>query len=215
FDSGELGSVLGQPEPTGKAPQVDIEPAAADIMANALQGRPGDVIHLKITAGFEHSLSLGPPRAGSVDVASGPVKLQADRWSAARADGLQIRVRQSLQGQGFTFDNPNAPPPVKQMSVQELRAALDRGDQLWIFDVRGDDERAIASLPAAKPWDDDAIRLIDGLPADAPIVFHCHRGGRSQAVAERYRRRGYTNLHNLAGGIDAWSREIDRDVPTY
>jgi monothiol glutaredoxin len=34
-------------------------------------------------------------------------------------------------------------------------------------------------------------------------------------VAERYRRKGYTNLHNLAGGIDAWAREIDGGVPTY
>ena len=57
--------------------------------------------------------------------------------------------------------------------------------------------------------------VVDGLPADATIVFHCHRGGRSQAVAERYRRKGYTNLHNLAGGIDAWAREIDREIPTY
>lgn len=219
FDSGELGSVLGIAEPTGQPPRIAIEPAAADIMAGALQSRPGDAIHLKITAGFEHSLSLGPPRAGSIDVSSGSataqVKLQLDRWSAVRADGLAIRVRESVQGQGFSFDNPNAPPPVKQMSVQELRAALDKGDTLWLFDVRGDDERAIASLPAARPWDEDAIKLIDGLPADAAIVFHCHRGGRSQAVAERYRRKGYTNLHNLAGGIDAWSREIDATIPTY
>jgi len=215
FDSGELGSVLGLAEPTGRPPQVEIEPAAAEIMASALRDRPGDAIHLKITAGFEHSMSLGPKRAGSVDVSSGPVHLQVDRWSAARADGLRIRVKESLQGQGFSFDNPNAPPPVKQMSVQELRAALDRGDQLWLFDVRGDDERAIALIDAARPWDEAAVKLIDGLPADAPIVFHCHRGGRSQAVAERYRRKGYTNLHNLAGGIDAWSREIDSQVRTY
>lgn len=215
FDSGELGAVLGLGEPTGQLPRIEIEPDAADIMRNALQDRPGDAIHLKINAGFEHSLALGPPRAGGLEVSSGPVTLQLDRWSAARADGLKIRVRESLQGQGFSFDNPHAPPPVKQMSVQELRAALDRGDKLWLFDVRGDDERALASLPAAKPWDEDAIKLVDGLPADATIVFHCHRGGRSQAVAERYRRKGYTNLHNLAGGIDAWAREIDRDIPTY
>lgn len=215
FESGELGSVLGLAEPSGQLPRIEIDPAAADIMVNALQGRPGDAIHLKINAGFEHSLSLAPARAESLDVQSGPVTLQVDRWSAARADGLKIRVRESLQGQGFSFDNPNAPPPVQQMSVQALRAALDRGDPLWLFDVRGDDERAIASLAAAKPWDEDAIKLVDGLPADAPIVFHCHRGGRSQAVAERYRRKGYTNVHNLAGGIDAWAREIDRDIPTY
>ena len=215
FESGELGNVLGLAEPTGKPPRIEIDPAAADIMVNALAGRSGDAIHLKINAGFEHSLSLAPPRPGSVSVASGPVTLQLDRWSATRADGLAIRVLESLQGQGFSFDNPNAPPPVKQMSVQELQAALGRGDPLWLFDVRGDDERAIASLPAAKPWDEAALKLIDSLPVDAPIVFHCHSGGRSQAVAERYRRKGYTNLYNLAGGIDAWSRQVDRSVPTY
>jgi monothiol glutaredoxin len=138
-----------------------------------------------------------------------------DRWSAARADGLRVRVRESLQGQGFSFDNPNAPPPVKTMTVQELKAALDRDEKPWLFDVRGDDERAVASLPAARPWNEDSVKTIDGLPPDTPIIFHCHRGGRSQAVAERYRRRGYTNLYNLRGGIDAWSREIDDSVPVY
>jgi len=215
LDSGELGNVLGLAEPTGKLPQIEIDPAAAEIMVNAGQSRPGQTIHLKIDAAFEHSMTLGPPRPGSLDVASGPVGLQIDRWSAARADGLRIRVKEALQGQGFSFENPNAPPAVKQMSVRELQAALAAGNKPWLFDVRGEDERAIASVSAAKPWDDDGVRAIEGLATDTAIVFHCHRGGRSQAVAERYRRRGYTNLYNLAGGIDAWSREIDPTVPTY
>lgn len=215
FDSGELGSVLGMAEPTGKLPAIEIDPAAADIMVNATQGRPGDAIHLKINAGFEHSMSLAPPRSGSLTVSSGPVSLQMDRWSAARADGLQIRVRESLQGQGFSFDNPNAPPPVKTMTVQELKAALDRNEKPWLFDVRGDDERAVASLPAARAWNEESVRAIEALAPDTPIIFHCHRGGRSLAVAERYRRRGYTNLYNLTGGIDAWSREIDDSIPLY
>jgi monothiol glutaredoxin len=215
FDSGELGNVLGLAEPLGKPPQIEIDPAAAGIMVNAVQGRPGQTIHLKIDAGFEHSMSLGPPRPGSLDVASGPVTLQIDRWSAVRANGLRIRVKEALQGQGFSFENPNAPPPVKQMTVQELKSALTADQKPWLFDVRGEDERASASLPAAKPLDEDGLRAIDALAADTPIVFYCHRGGRSQAVAERYRRRGYTNLYNLAGGIDAWSREIDPSIPTY
>ena len=219
FDTGELGNVLGLAEPTGKTPQIEIDPAAAEIMVNAVQSRPGQTIHLKIDAAFEHSLTLGPPKPGSLDVTSGPVGLQIDRWSGARAEGLRIRVKEALQGQGFSFENPNAPPPVKQMSVQELQAALTAtlasGKKPWLFDVRGEDERAIASLSAAKPWDEDGVRTIEGLATDTPIVFHCHRGGRSQAVADRYRRRGYTNLYNLVGGIDAWSREIDPTVPVY
>jgi len=215
FESGELGGVLGMAEPGGSMPRIEIDPAATDIMVNALRSRPETAIHLKINAGFEHSLSLAPPRGGSLTVTSGPVSLQMDRWSAGRADGLRIRVHESLQGQGFGFDNPNAPPPVKSMTVRELKAALDRNEKPWLFDVRGDDERAVASLPAARPWNEESVRTIDGLAPDTLIIFHCHRGGRSLAVAERYRRRGYTNLYNLAGGIDAWSREIDESIPTY
>lgn len=215
FDSGELGGVLGMTEPTGKLPDMEIDPAAADIMVNATRSRPDHAIHLKINAGFEHSLSLAPPRPGSLTVVSGPVSLHMDRWSAARANGLRIRVREGLQGQGFSFDNPNAPPPVKTMTVQELKALLDRKENPWLFDVRGDDERAVASLPAARPWNEDSVRMIDSLAPDTLIIFHCHRSDRSLAVAERYRRRGYTNLYNLTGGIDAWSREIDDSVPVY
>jgi monothiol glutaredoxin len=47
------------------------------------------------------------------------------------------------------------------------------------------------------------------------LVFHCHHGGRSQSAAEHFRGRGFTNVHNMAGGIDAWSREVDATVPRY
>ncbi len=215
FASGELGDVLGIPPPPAGPPRIELDPAATEIMGNALQSRPGTTIHLKIDAGFEHSMSLDPPRPDGVDAVGSPVAIQLDRWSAARADGLRIAVRESLQGQGFSFDNPNAPPPVLQLTVQELKAMLDRGETPLLFDVRGDEERATAAIPAARPWDEAAMEAIDGLAPDTPIIFHCHRGGRSQNVAERYRRRGHTRIFNLAGGIDAWAREIDPAVARY
>lgn len=215
FDAGELGATLGVPEPADRDPVIEIEPAAQKIMQNALESHPGNTIHLKIDAGFDHSVTLGPPRPGSRAIEAGNVTLQADRWSAARADGLRIAVRESLQGQGFSFHNPNAPPPVKQLSVQELNAALARGQAVHLFDVRSEAERALATIAAARPWDEAAMHAINALPMDAALVFHCHKGGRSQAVAEGYRRRGYTNVSNLEGGIDAWSREIDPKVPSY
>lgn len=215
FDSGELAEALGLPEPSATPPVIDIEPAAAGIMSNALGANQGMVVHLKIDAGWGHSLSLAPAQPESLTVDSGQVTLQLDPWSASRADGLKIRVRESLQGQGFAFDNPNAPPPVRNMSVQELKQQFDRGEKPHLFDVRGDEERTIASLPGATPWDESAMRLIDGLPPDTPIVFMCQKGGRSRSVAERYRRRGYTQVYNLEGGIDAWAAEIDPSVPRY
>ncbi len=81
--------------------------------------------------------------------------------------------------------------------------------------MRGPDERAKAQIKVAAPFDDAAERLIETLPKDTPLVFHCHGGGRSQVVAERYRLRGFVNVHNLAGGIDAWSLHVDPAVPRY
>ena len=56
---------------------------------------------------------------------------------------------------------------------------------------------------------------LEALPKETPLVFHCHKGGRSQAAAEHFADLGFTNVFNLAGGIDAWSQEIDPEVPRY
>lgn len=57
-------------------------------------------------------------------------------------------------------------------------------------------------------------RLQD-LPTDTPIACLCHHGARSQRVALFLAERGYTRVVNIAGGIDAWSRERDPSVPFY
>jgi monothiol glutaredoxin len=195
--------------------QVEITPAAAAIMESALRDHPGTAVHLKIDAGFGHALSLTPPKPGTVAITAGSLTLCADPLSAGRAAGLRIDVRESLQGQGFDFQNPQAPPPVKPLTVTELKAALASATPPHLYDVRGDDERAVAAIAAAAPWNDAALAAIEALPKDAPLAFLCHGGGRSRNVAERYRRRGYTNVFNVEGGIDAWSREVDPAVPRY
>jgi monothiol glutaredoxin len=63
--------------------------------------------------------------------------------------------------------------------------------------------------------DDASVRYLEQLDAGTPIAFHCHHGGRSQAAAEHFRSRGFTNVHNMEGGIDAWSRDVDGSVPRY
>lgn len=215
YDSGELAEALGV-EPAGDtAPRITVEPAAADIMVNALKANPGVAVHLKIDAGWNHQLSLNPPKPGQLTVQAGPVELAMDTLTAARADGLVIGVRESLQGQGFRFDNPKAPPPVQSLSVQELKALLDQGKPVQLFDVRSPEERAMAALPQGRILDEAAVETIDGLPKDTPLVFICHKGGRSRQAAESFRRRGYTHVSNVEGGIDAWSREIDPAMARY
>ena len=62
---------------------------------------------------------------------------------------------------------------------------------------------------------DDARRHLEALPKDTALAFLCHHGRRSAEVAEHFRNLGFTRLHNVQGGIDAWSEQADTKVPKY
>ena len=109
----------------------------------------------------------------------------------------------------------NDPPPVRQMSAPELKALIDSGAPFELIDVRTDQERALAKIDGARLLDrayHDALLTLD---RDALLVFQCHHGIRSQHAAEYFRREGFRNLHNLQGGIEAWSMLVDPSVPRY
>ena len=78
-----------------------------------------------------------------------------------------------------------------------------------------EEERAIASLSFATHLDPVAAAELADLPKDTPLVFQCHHGGRSLQAAQHYKGLGFTKVWNLTGGIDAWSRQVDGDVPRY
>ena len=215
LQSGELADALGVAVPETGAPAIEISPAAAAAIQNAVAAQPNMALHLQIDAAWNHGLSLSPPKPGSVEVTSGDVTLRLDPWSAARANGLRIDMEEQLAGTRFVFDNPNAPPPVREMTVHALKEKRDRGEEVLLFDVRGEEERKQALIDFARAWDRAAIELIESLPKDAELIFHCHIGGRSMQAAEHYRRLGFTNVCNLVGGIRAWSEEIDPNVPAY
>ena len=56
---------------------------------------------------------------------------------------------------------------------------------------------------------------LDEVPQDRPVAVLCHHGMRSQRVAMFLAHHGYTDVANIAGGIDAWSRERDPGIPLY
>ena len=89
-----------------------------------------------------------------------------------------------------------------------------------VLDVREPWELRTASVAAegfdllAVPMNEIPARLAE-LPADRPIACLCHHGVRSQHVALFLAQRGYTDVVNIAGGIDAWAREHDPTVALY
>ena len=214
YDSGELYAVLGvePPEPTAP-PRIACSEAALAAIRNALEQETGAALHLRISARWDARLDLGAPNEQAVRAEMADIPVFMDPSTARRADGLNIDVIDTLHGRSLHFDNPNAPPPVQPMSVNELKRRLDAGSTLRLLDVRGAAERQAAQIAAAAPLDEAAE--IESLPEDTPLVFHCHTGVRSRAAAERFRLLGFKNVYNLEGGIEAWSVEIDSSVPRY
>ena len=216
FNNGELHEMLGAEAPDRTPPEVTVSDAAAAIIGNALQANPGNAVHLSIDGRWQHSFNLGPMEGHEIRAESNGVALLLDVASAQRAKGLSIDVEETVQGTAFRIDNPNAPPPVGRMSPAALAdARRDAGSAPTLVDVRTSDERARARIEGSILLDDEGLRTVSSLAKDTKLVFYCHTGVRSQSAAEHFRTEGFTDVHNLEGGIDAWSREVDPSVPRY
>ncbi len=102
------------------------------------------------------------------------------------------------------------------LTARELRSRLDGESPPVVLDVREADEVAIAHLPGAVHLPlselENALRTLD---PHAEYVVVCHHGVRSARAAALMQERGFTRVYNLLGGIDAWSCEIDPNVPRY
>ena len=219
YSSGELHTALGLPEPARRAPTLHLTDAAARFLREALSRSDGQRLHLRIDARFEPRLYLGPEEPGELaaELAGEPagVDVFVDLPSASRAEGARIDHVETAHGHELRIDNPNAPAQVKELGVRELKALLDAGETVRLFDVRGPEERAAAQIPSARVLDETAVAEIETLPKDTRLIFHCHHGGRSLQAAQHFLSLGYTEVYNLVGGIDAWSRQVDPAVPRY
>jgi monothiol glutaredoxin len=215
-ESGDLEKTLGPLVQAARPPAVTVSPRAAQELGAALkEASPGDVIHLTITPSWEHQLDIGGVEASHVTVQSNGITVQLDRESAARAAGVTIDYIEASDGAGFRIDNPNRPAAVKEVSPKEIKALLDGGKLEHLYDVRTDKERAVAKIAGAKHLDDAMMAAVEALPKDTPIAFHCHHGGRSRAASEHFLKLGFKNIYNMAGGIEAWSRDVDPSIPRY
>src|SRR6266480_2252466 len=105
---------------------------------------------------------------------------------------------------------------VPAISVQELKRKMDASEGFELIDVREPFEFEIARINGAKliPLGEIPERA-DELQREQPIVVHCHSGTRSAQAVRLLQQRGFSNVYNLEGGIDAWSDQIDPSVPKY
>lgn len=104
---------------------------------------------------------------------------------------------------------------VRSISVVELRRLIDSGEPFELLDVRTHAECRVARIEGARRLDDELEQDLRELDRGARLVFVCHHGIRSRAAAERFSAQGFEDVCNVEGGIDAWSREVDPNVPRY
>jgi monothiol glutaredoxin len=214
LNSGELHQQLGLDTPDRSAPEVTITEAAAAKILEAMQGHEGIALHFQVDANWNSQFNLAPPQGHEIASESNGIKILMDIATAQRARGAVIDWVSTMQGEGLAIDLPQAPPPVKQMTVQELAEQM-KGGALTLVDIRADAERARAAIEGALVLDRPTMEKLEAMPKDSAIAFLCHHGNSSMGAAEYFRKQGFTNISNVAGGIHAWSMEIDSSVPTY
>jgi rhodanese-related sulfurtransferase len=108
--------------------------------------------------------------------------------------------------------------PIPQITVVEAHARLAAAPAPRLIDVREQDEWDLCHLadaelfPLSSFGELAAQRLTN--PAE-PLLIYCHHGGRSAQVTAYLIQSGFTDVTNVAGGIDAWALEIDPTIPRY
>jgi len=105
---------------------------------------------------------------------------------------------------------------IPEMSPHELKRRMDAREPFELIDVREPFEYEIARIDGAKliPLGEIGERLSE-LQRERPIIVHCHSGKRSAQAVGLLQQHGFTRVYNLEGGIDAWSDQIDPNVPKY
>ncbi len=216
FASGELHKALGAERLDPITPVISITDAAAQVLeqARSQQGTDGG-LHISVSPSFKYSLSFGPQQPGEVAVEANGWRVCVEDDSTHRANGLTIGVVDTPQGAQLHIENPNDANSVSSLSVQELQALIRAGEEFELIDVRSPEERELAVIEGSRLLDRNLEAELEKLPADRRVIFYCHTGQRSQVAAQAFASNGHQNVYNLMGGIDAWSTEIDPEVPRY
>ncbi|MBZ5698916.1 MAG: molybdopterin-synthase adenylyltransferase MoeB [Acidobacteriia bacterium] len=104
---------------------------------------------------------------------------------------------------------------VPEITPRDLRARQDRGEDLFILDVREVHEYQICNLKGKLIPLGELARRVNELDSSREMVVHCRSGKRSAEAIQFLQKAGFKKLWNLKGGVLAWSDEVDPSMPKY
>ena len=207
------------PEP----PPPGLVPSCAE--GGVLGVLPGVVGTIQATEAIKLILGVGRPLVGRLllydafNMSFRELKLRRDPACPVCGDHPTVRALIDYnQFCGITAA-ANAAPSVPETTVGELKARLDRGDRVFVLDVREPTEYQICRIAGSTliPLGELPKRLAE-VPSgdDAPdIVVHCKMGGRSAKAVKQLVDAGFPRVQNLKGGILEWIDRIDPTQPKY
>ncbi|HTX82544.1 MAG TPA: adenylyltransferase/sulfurtransferase MoeZ [Streptosporangiaceae bacterium] len=104
------------------------------------------------------------------------------------------------------------------ITATDLKDMLDRGDDIFLVDVREPNEYEIVSIPGATLIPKDQFLTgvaLEKLPQDRRIVLHCKSGARSAEALAVVKNAGFSDAVHVGGGVLAWINQVDPSLPTY
>lgn len=104
---------------------------------------------------------------------------------------------------------------MKEISVQELKDKISTGEDFQLIDVREDFEYEMSNLGGISIPLGGILIETEKIDKTKPVVVMCRSGKRSAAAIMQLEQHGFSNLHNLKGGILAWAEEIDPAISVY
>jgi adenylyltransferase/sulfurtransferase len=112
-------------------------------------------------------------------------------------------------------EKPTVETGIPTMQVEELKRRLDKGDHLFVLDVREPHEYQICNIGGYLIPLGDLPKRVNELDSSREIVAHCRSGVRSGKAVAFLQQAGFKKIHNLAGGILAWADKVDPKMPKY
>ncbi len=204
------------PEP----PPPGVVPSCAE--GGVLGILPGLVGVIQATEVIKLILGAGEPLIGRlllVDALGMHFReLKLRKNSDCPACGSHSTIKQLIDYEQFCGIRGQEKPvaaTIGDMTPEELKQRLDAGDDLFVLDVREPNEYQICNLGGHLIPLNDLPKRVGELDASREIVVHCKMGGRSAKAVDFLKQAGFTRVHNLDGGINAWSERVDPKVPKY
>ena len=206
-------------------PPPGLVPSCAE--AGVLGVLPGIVGTIQATEAIKLVLGMGETLAGRLLLIDA-LRMEFREISIRRDPecpvcGDRPTIREPIDYEAFCGESRNGPESelpveVRQMGVEELKHRVEASARFQLVDVRERPEWEICNLERVGarhiPLGELAERTAEIDPADEVIVY-CRTGTRSALAVQYLRERGYERAVNLRGGILAWARDIDSEMPVY